>query len=32
VYRIARSIYLNARKREGFEYHTTHFDGAEFDD
>ena len=32
VYRIARSIYLNARKRESCEYHTVHFDGAEFED
>jgi SPP1 gp7 family putative phage head morphogenesis protein len=32
VYRVARSIYLNARKRESCEYHTTHFDGAEFED
>lgn len=32
VYRVAKSIYLNARKRESREYHTTHFDGTEFED
>jgi SPP1 gp7 family putative phage head morphogenesis protein len=32
VYRVARSIYLNTLKRESCEHHTTHFDGAEFED